>query len=170
MGEKLLDPPCQGILMVMLPQCHDGEDQALSCFYCQKSCLKITLSQGNWYPQPHSESKSFQVFQLSCFFLDQMTDQITGQVFFSLNVNGHSTLWYFCSVHERVCVCFRPGKIRACRTVELLTSDSCRLFKLSSNHCSVIWPASVADTVKTRAGFAKTGLDWMVLWLPWMLS
>lgn len=63
-GKKLSDPPCQGILMVTLPQCHHSEDQALSRLYCQKSCLKITLSQGNWYPQPHSESNGFQVFQL----------------------------------------------------------------------------------------------------------
>lgn len=77
--EKLLDPPCQGILMVTLPQCHYSEDQALSCFYCQKSCLKITLSQGNWYPQPHSESNGFQVFLLPCFSLSR---QIMGHFFF----------------------------------------------------------------------------------------
>lgn len=85
--EKLLDPPCQGILMVTLSQCHYSEDRALSCFYCQKSCLKITLSQGNWYPQPHSESDGFQVFQLPCFSLSR---QIMGQdFFFGMNVNCH---------------------------------------------------------------------------------
>lgn len=65
---------------------------------------------------------------------------------------------YVCTC-VRVCVCMFLARV--CRAVELLTSDSRRPFKLSSNLlCSVIWPAaSVADTVKTRAGFAKTGLD-----------
>lgn len=42
MGEKLLAPPCQGIL-ITLPQCQYSDDRALSCFYCQKSCLKVPL-------------------------------------------------------------------------------------------------------------------------------
>lgn len=41
-GEKLLAPPCQGIL-ITLPQCQYSDDRALSCFYCQKSCLKVPL-------------------------------------------------------------------------------------------------------------------------------
>lgn len=146
-GKKLLDPPCQGILMVTLPQCHYSEDQALSCLYCQKSCLKITHSQGNWYPQPHSESNGFQVFLLPCFSL---SGQIMGQVFVSMNVNCHSALWYICSIHECVRVCFRPGKIRVCRAVELLTSDSLRPFKLSSNHCVLL------------SGLPR----WQTLWKP----
>lgn len=80
-GKKLLDPPCQGILMVTLPQCHYSEDQALSCLYCQKPCLKITPSQGIWYPQPRSESNGFQVFLLPCFSL---SGQIMGQVLMSV--------------------------------------------------------------------------------------
>lgn len=42
MGEKLLAPPCQGIL-ITLPQCQFSDDRALSWFYCQKSCLKVPL-------------------------------------------------------------------------------------------------------------------------------
>lgn len=41
-GEKLLAPPCQGIL-ITLPQCQYSDDRARSCFYCQKSCLKVPL-------------------------------------------------------------------------------------------------------------------------------
>lgn len=147
-GKKLLDPPCQGILMVTLPQCHYSEDQALSCLYCQKPCLKITPSQGIWYPQPRSESNGFQVFLLPCFSL---SGQIMGQVIFvGVNVNCHSPLWYICSIHEYVCVCSKPGKIRGCRAVELLTSDSGRPFKLSSNHCVLL-----------------SGLPWrQTLWKP----
>lgn len=116
---KLLDPPCQGILMVTLPQCHYSKDQALLCFYCQKSCLKITLSQGNWYPQPHSDLNGFQVVQLPCFSLSR---QIMGQVFFIMNVNCHSVLLYVCSIHKCVRVCFGPGEkrsLKSCRAVHL---------------------------------------------------
>lgn len=123
-GEKLSDPPCQGILMVKLPQCHYCEDQALSCFYCQKSCLKITLSQGNWYPQPHSESNGFQVFQLPCFSL---SIQIMGQGFLFSFISS-VWMWTFIlhfdksAVSMSVHVCFGPGKKKKEKESAVLSS------------------------------------------------
>lgn len=149
-GKKLSDPPCQGILMVTLPQCHHSEDQALSRLYCQKSCLKITLSQGNWYPQPHSESNGFQVFQLLFIKTDHGTSFFFFLFFLSMNVNCHSTLWEVCSIHECVRVSRTRQKKRACRAVEPLTSDSRRPFKLLSSHCVLL-----------------SGLpQWQTLWKP----
>lgn len=116
--ETLLDPPCQGILMVTLPQCHYSGDQALSRFYCQKSCLKITLSQGNWYPQPHSESNGFQVFQLPCFSLSR---QIMGwsSVFQYECELSFNALMSAVSVSVHVCV------FRARRNQESAELSSC---------------------------------------------
>lgn len=72
------------------------------------------------------------------------------QVFFSMNVNCHSTLWCLQYPWVCTCVCFGPGEIRVCRAVELFTSNSLRPFKLSSNHCVLL-----------------SGLpQWQTLWKP----
>lgn len=143
------------MLMVMLPQCHYSEDQALSCVYCQKYCLKITHSQGNWYPQSHSESW-LPGIPISLFLFIR-TDHGTGFCQYECELSIYPLIHL---QYPRVCKCVfqaRQNKsLQSCRAVNLRQSQT--LSAILQSLCSVIWPASVADTVKTRVGFSKTGL------------
>lgn len=150
-------------MMVTLPQCHYSEDQALSCFLLpKKHVLKLLLAKETG---THSLIQNQMASRYSNFPVSLLSRQIMGQVFF---------FFFFFSVWMwTVILCFDSSAGSTSAYVFFLfffqarnnkslwscgadnLSQSQTLEAILQSLCSVIWPASGADTVKTRAGFAK---------------
>lgn len=99
--------------MVTLPGCRHTADQAPLSLSCQKKdhVLKLPHSQGNWYPQPHSETKWLPGSPTSLFLTIR---QIIRCLFFPfLSVNVKSTIASLRLQSSQVCVrervCFSLG-------------------------------------------------------------
>lgn len=159
--ETLSDRPCQGILMVTLPQCRFSKDQALSRFYCQKQnhVLKKKKKNNLLSAKESVPAASFRIDRLpgiptSPCFLSLCQDRPWDKCLFQYEceLSFFDTRLQYLWERTWASEARRNQRVRA-KLSTLLTSDRRRAFKLSSDLlCSVIWPASVAVTVKTRAG------------------
>lgn len=143
--------------MVTLPQCQYSEDQALSRFSCQKTCLKHCSQ-----PRKLVPTAPFRITWLPGIptppFLS-LSRQTMGRVFrfvlfLGMNVNRRSTLRHVRATHE----CARSEKSPwSCGAVDLrqpraleafVQSLFCYLAPLSARHCETTRAGSARDAAR----------------------